>query len=155
MKRFLLFLAASLPAFGALGAGVSWDIRTTGSNSNGGGFDTASAGTDQSQANTAAVTINNSTVTATCNASTITFTGATYVPTSADVGNLVHIVTSTGGTGATAGWYEIGSQTPTTWVLDRTTGAIATTLTSALMGGSLLTIQQGFTSGVADRKSTR
>lgn len=125
--------------YGQLPSTIDWDVRTTGSDTNGGGFNTVAAGTDRSQQNAAQVTIDNVTITATCNAAVITFT-AGYTATAADVGNVVNIITSSGGTPATAGRYSISSQTATTWTLDRTTGAVTTTITSAKMGGSFATI---------------
>lgn len=124
----------------ALSGGVQWDCRTGGSDNNGGGYDPtiSSPGTDHSQQNSPQVVIDNSTVIATCNASTITFVSG-YTPSAADVANIVNIISSTGGTTATTGRYAIASQTSTTWVLDRSTGAIVTTLTSANMGGAFAT----------------
>ena len=141
-KALFLFLFVVAALLAQPAATVQWDVRTTGSDNNGGGFDPASAGTDQSQG-AAAVTIDNSTVKATVAASTITFTAA-YTPSSADVGNIVNIISSTGGTPPTFKRYQISSETLTTWVLNQTTGAAGATITSAIMGGSLLTVAKGF-----------
>lgn len=141
-KALFLFLFVVAALLAQPAATVQWDVRTTGSDNNGGGFDPASAGTDQSQG-AAAVTIDNSTVKATVAASTITFT-AGYTPSSADVGNIVNIISSTGGTPPTFKRYQISSETLTTWVLNQTTGAAGATITSAIMGGSLLTVAKGF-----------
>lgn len=130
----LLFLLCGA-CWGALPSTVVFEVENGGNDLNGMGFSSALSGTDRSLSTTPFVNINNAAVTATVNASTITFTGGTYTATSADNGNLVHIISSTGGTPPTFGWYHIASQTATTWVLDRTTGAVTATITSALMGG--------------------
>lgn len=142
MKRFhlalfLIFFPFSL--FAAFGPSTQWDVRTTGSDTFGCGFDTATAGTDRSQSNSAFVVIDNSAVKATVNASVITFTSG-YTATSADVGNIVNIISSTGGTPPTFARYAISTETAGSWTLDRTTGAITATITSAKMGGSCITI---------------
>jgi hypothetical protein len=126
----------------ALAATVIWEIRTTGSNNSGGGFDPALGGTDWSQQNAAEVQINNSSVTATVNGSVITFTGGTYTVLAGDVGNIVNITASTGGTAPTFARYEITSVSTGlngTWTLDRTTGAVTATITAAFMGGATTT----------------
>jgi len=147
----LLLLA--LPARAAWLATTTWDVQASScSDNNGGGFDTASAGIDRSTATSPQVNINNSAVTATVNASVITFTGSTYTVLAGDVGNNVHIITSTGGTAPTAGWYRIISVSAGlngTWTLDHTTAAVTSTLTSALMGGCLATIGGAMTAQAA------
>lgn len=123
----------------ALSAAIEWDVRTTGSDSNGGGFKKGATGTDRSQQNSAQLTIDNSTVTATITGTTITFTGG-YTPSSADVGNVVNIISTTGGTPPTLTRYEITAQSSSTWTIGTASGASGATITSAKMGGSLATI---------------
>lgn len=95
-------------------------------------------GSDRSQQNAAQVVIDNSTITTSITASVITFTG--YVPTVADVGNMVQMLT---GTNVTAGFYQITAFTATTWTVS---GAVAlptsgtTTNATGNMGGALATL---------------
>jgi hypothetical protein len=85
----------------ALNANTVWEVRTTGSDNNGGGFYNRSAGTsvDYSQQDAAQLNLTD----LACNNST-TVTSVTGGFTAAMVGNLIHI---TAGTGWTAGFYEI------------------------------------------------
>jgi hypothetical protein len=136
----------------AIAATAVWEVRTTGSDNNGGGFDSALGGTDNSMQTSAQVNINNSTVTATVNGSVITFTGGTYTVLAGDVGNIVNIITASGGTPPTLKRYEItsvGVGLNGTWTLDSTTSAVTSTITSALMGGCFATFGKAITSVVA------
>ena len=123
----------------AIASTISWDIRTSGNDSNGGGYNTSASGTDRSQQDSAQVSIDNSSITATITGSTITFTGG-YTPSSADVGNLVNVISTTGGTPPTLTRYEITGQTSSTWTIDSSSGASGATITSAKMGGAMATI---------------
>jgi hypothetical protein len=122
----------------AVSISTIWEARAaTGNDNNGGGFVAGSGGTDRSQQNSAQVVIDNSAITTSITTNVITFT-AGYTPTSADVGNLVQMLT---GTNVTAGWYNITAQTATTWTVN---GNIVTsgTTTNATgnMGGALATL---------------
>ncbi len=118
----------------AVDAAIVWEVRTTGSDSNGGGFKAGASGTDRSQQDAAQVIIDNSTITTSITTTVITFT-AGYVPTSADVGNIVQMLT---GTNVTAGHYEIISQDATTWTVDRNVVTSGTTTNATgRMGGCL------------------
>lgn len=124
----------------AISSATVWECRSSGaSDNNGGGFVAGAAGTDFSQQNSAQVVINNSTITTSITANVVTFT-AGYTPTAADVGNLVQMLT---GTNVTPGWYQITSQTSTTWTV---TGAVnlptsgTTTNATGNMGGALATL---------------
>jgi hypothetical protein len=143
--RFLLLallLAVCLPGvpgFAALSVGDVWEVRAaTGNDNNGGAFKIGATGTDRSQQNAAQVVIDNAVITTSITANVITFTG--YVPTAADVGNVVHMLT---GTNVTAGFYEITAQSATTWTV---TGGVAlptsgtTTNATGNMGGALATL---------------
>lgn len=111
---------------------VAWDVQTGGNSANGGGFDTASAGTDYSQVTTPQVAFNGTSISATTSgiSTTILITG--YTVASGDVGNIVNI---TGGTNFTTGRYEISSVNTgaNTWTLDRN----ATTGIGAAMTGNM------------------
>ena len=120
----------------ALSANTVWEVRTTGSDTNGGGFVAASGGTDYSQQNTAQVA-----VTDLVTNGTTTVTSATAGFTAAMVGNTVYI---TGGTGTiTAARYQIVSFTNvTTVVLDSSTGLTAGTGATLNLGGAIATINE-------------
>jgi hypothetical protein len=126
----------------ALSPTVVWEVRTTGSDGNGGGFDSAAAGTDRSQQDAAHVTIDGAVITATVNAGDTTILDITgYTPSAADIGNLVNV---TGGT-ATAGVYQIISFPGAgQWGMDRSVGAAGASATGA-MGGANAT--PGWVSG--------
>lgn len=118
----------------ALAAGTTWEIRTTGSDGNGGGFNPnrGGGGVDRSQQDAAFITIDGVTITATVNAATDTLDLTGVVAIAAHLGNLVNI---TGGT-ATAGVYEIiAIPTAGRWQLDRAAGTAGQTATGA-MGGA-------------------
>lgn len=98
----------------ALASTVVWEVRTTGDDTNGGGFNSASAGTDYSQQNTPVLTVTDA---ATSGVGSTTLTSATGGFTSAMVGSVLHLY---GGTNLTEGWYEITGYTDTNTVtLDR------------------------------------
>src|SRR5436189_2326442 len=123
----------------ALSNSIVWETRASGaSDSNGGGFKAGAAGTDRSMQNAAHVAIDNATITTSITTNVITFTGATYTPTSADVGNVVQMLT---GTNVTAGFYEITAQGATTWTVDRNVVTSGTTVNATgNMGGALATL---------------
>jgi hypothetical protein len=138
MKRLIaILLLCAFPAYCAFNGTVQWDVRTTGSNSNGGAFDpgVTSPGTDYSQQNSAQIAYTDLVIGAT----TTQYTSALNAVTSAVVGNFIQIVS---GTGCTAGFYEILSETagsPNFATVDRSMGSAASVCTANL-GGSLLTI---------------
>src|SRR5438105_2387727 len=121
----------------ALSATIVWEVRNGGSDTNGGGFDSAASGTDRSLQTAAQVAIDNGAITCTtpaANSNTLTFT-AGYTPSAADVGNVVNI---TAGTNMNTGRYTITAQTSTTWTL-----AGASNLTTAGGAGSAITGNMG------------
>jgi lysophospholipase L1-like esterase len=131
------FLAAGLTM--ASSASRVFEVRAaTGNDNNGGAFVAGATGTDRSQQTSPQVVIDNATITTSITANVITFTG--YVPSAADVGNVVQMLT---GTNVTAGFYEVVSQTATTWTV---AGAVSlptsgtTTNATGNMGGALATL---------------
>lgn len=150
MKKIILaLLLCTAPAFAAISANTVWEVRTTGSDTNSGGFVAGASGTDMSQfdnKNAAACTscqsstINISTTDA-VTAGTTTVTSATANFSAAIVGNLVYL---SGGTGSIAGaWYQVVTFTNvTTIVLDRSTGLSAGTGATINIGGALATFGQ-------------
>lgn len=113
---------------------------SVGNDNNGGFFVVGAAGTDRSKQNAAQVVIDGVTITTSITTNVITFT-AGYTPTSADVGNGVQMLT---GTNVTTGPpYQIISQTPTTWTLDRNVVTSGTTTNATgNMGGALATLNK-------------
>ena len=78
----------------AFTATTEWDVRTTGSDSNGGAFDTASTGTDYSQRDTPLISYTDLVIGST----NTQLTSAANPFTAAHVGNIINV---TGGTGFT------------------------------------------------------
>ena len=110
----------------AISASAVWEVRTDGSDTNGGGFVTGASGTDYSQQSSAQLTVTDGA----CSAST-TLTSATGGFTAAMIGNLVYL--SSG-----PGWYEIKSYTDTNTVTIDRAGPTATGMTLNV-GGALAT----------------
>lgn len=148
LLALVLFSLLSVSVFASLPTQtLVWEIRTTGSDTNGGGFNTGASGSDMSlfnQANGAACT----TAGTTCYSKTVDIsttdsvaTGTTSITSAtgnfdaAIVGNVIYL---TGGTGSlTAGWYYVSVRTnATTITVDRTVPA-GTGITMNI-GGALL-----------------
>jgi hypothetical protein len=111
---FILCLLCGLPAFcTGFGNLTQWDVQTTGSNSNGGGFDpgVVAPGTDASEGSPTAFTD--------LVAVTTTATSATLSFGTASPGNFIYI---TGGTGCNTGRFEILSQSAGTATFNATLG---------------------------------
>ena len=141
--RILAVLCAlQLGCLAAIPGTTQWDVRTTGNDANGGGFDPGpGTGTDWSQQNLPQVTINNSTIIATATTTVVTFTSNSYTVLAGDVNNAFHLVS--GVSGCTAGWYIITSVSAGlngTWTVDRDTTCAGAAITSGFMGGSLATV---------------
>jgi hypothetical protein len=119
----------------ALAATVQWDVRTTGNDANGGGFDpgVASPGTDFSQQNSAQVAFTDLVIGAT----NTQLTSAGNPFSSASVGNLIQI---SAGTGFTTGFYTVASVSGVTATMDRAVGTASSTGGVGNLGGSLATI---------------
>lgn len=121
----------------ALSGAIVWEVRTTGSDSNGGGFKAGASGTDYSQQDSPQLTIDGATVSATVHTTTaqINVSGSSLSAT--HVGNTLQI---TGGT-ATAGFYEITAVDTgnNRYTLDRSAGTSGQTV-QGRMGGCLTTI---------------
>lgn len=117
----------------AIAAASVFEVRTGGSDNNGGGFVTGASGTDRTLQDTAHATL---TVLSVVNATTtiITVSLTDYTVTANDVGNLLQV---TGGT-ATAGFYQITAVNTglNLWTLDRAVGTAGQTVVGA-MGGAL------------------
>lgn len=117
----------------ALSANTVLEVRSTGADTNGGGYVTGSSGTDWSQQDAAQYSVTDGVT-----AGTTTITSATANFGTDVVGNLIYVQ---GGTGSvTAGWYQITSRTnATTIVVDRSTGLTAGTGVTLKIGGAFAT----------------
>ena len=139
MIRWILVLFLLSPCFGAIQAGMQWDVRSTGSDTSGGGFDNtvAAPGTDFSTQDAAQQAYTDLIIgaTATQLTSALHAFGATHP------GNVINI---TGGAGCTVGWYEVLSVAGVTATMDRSVGTAASTCTGNL-GGGLATPAKVFT----------
>lgn len=125
----------------ALSATTVWEVRTTGSDTNGGGFVPGSGGTDYSQQSTAQISVTD----AVANGTT-TITSATAGFTSAVTGNLVYLA---GGSGSlAAGWYQATYVSSTSITVDRTVAAGTGIILH--LGGALATPNQAITNAVSD-----
>lgn len=147
MKRFFLFLACLLvlpqASYAAISAAMVWEVRSTGSDTNGGAFKAGATGTDWTQQNAAQYSVADGVT-----AGTTTITSATAAFGTDVVGNAIYVQ---GGTGSvTAGWYEITARTnATTITVDRATGLTAGIGVTLKIGGALATIGQLATNMVA------
>lgn len=117
----------------ALNAAIVWEVRTTGSDNNGGGFRSGVGGTDRSQQDAAHASGTNLTVDAATNTD-VAPDG--HTPGAADVGNVIQI---TAGAGFTTGFYEIASIQAGKWRLDRSPAAAGTSGGTWALGGALAT----------------
>lgn len=135
MRKLILFIAlATAPAYATITAGMQWDVRTTGSDNNGGGYDSTvtSPGTDFSQQDTAQIAFTDLVIGAT----TTQASSAANPFSSLYPGNVVNIIS---GSGCTTGRFELLSVSGTTATFDRSLGTAASTCTANL-GGSLANV---------------
>jgi hypothetical protein len=123
----------------AFNTSTEWDVRTTGSDANGGGFNTAATGTDRSQQDAAFIAFTDLVIDATTNTK-ITSAGNPFGSTSP--GNVINI---TGGTGFTVQRVQVVSVSGTTATCDKAVGTTSSTGGTGNLGGSLLTIGQAAT----------
>jgi len=135
VTRTILLSAFLLPCcFATLNSSVVMEVRTTGSNSNGGGFDpsVSAPGTDYSQQDSAQCTMTDFTLGAGNNSQAT----SASCPVGADwPGNLVTITTAVSGS-CTAGTYEISSRSATVAQADRGMGTNGS-VCNAKMGGAM------------------
>lgn len=124
----------------ALAAAIQWEVRTTGVDTNGGGFKAGASGTDYSQQDAAQYTF----TTATTAAADAIFLDAQAAAVM--VGNVLNI---TGGTNFITGRYEVVSVVAgVSMTLDRNCTTGAGTAGAGKLGGALLTVSQAVTSMV-------
>lgn len=127
----ITFLTIS-QSFGALPSGTVWEVRHAGADTAGGGYVTGSSGTDFSQQTSAQVAYTDMVLGAggTSYTSVLNPVGATLP------GNIIQVIS---GTGCTAGFYEVVSNTTITATLDRSAGTAASVCTANL-GGALASL---------------
>lgn len=126
----------------AFAATTEWDVRTTGSDSNGGGFNTSSTGTDFSQRDTPQISYTDLVIGGT----NTNLTSAANPFTAAHVGNIINI---TGGTGFTVQRVQINSVAGSTATCDKACGTAASTGGTGNLGGGLATLTTAFPLRVA------
>jgi len=152
MKTLLaLMLVSANGCLAAIPAATVWEVRTTGSDTNGGGFDgTASPSVDYSQnnnknaagcSNCGSSSVNLSTADAVITAASTTVTSATASLTSAITGNILYFSGGTCSTGSIATqWRRVAFSNATTITLDAApTGTFTGTCTGVTMniGGAM------------------
>jgi len=109
-----------------------WEVRTTGSDTNGGAFVNGGSGSDYSQQNSPQYSGTDLEINSSNNLQVKSTTAGS--PIAADVGNMIMI---SNGLSWTLGWYQIVSQDGTWWTLDRTPGAAGLTGAHFAVGGAL------------------
>ncbi|MCU1301572.1 MAG: hypothetical protein JWQ87_1856 [Candidatus Sulfotelmatobacter sp.] len=117
----------------AIVATTEWDVRTTGNDNNGGGFDPAASGTDYSTQDSPQVVFTDLVIGVT----NTQLTSALNPFTSAHVGNIINI---TSGTGFTAARYQVSSVSGSTATMDRAVGTAGSTGGHGNLGGAMLTV---------------
>ncbi|MCI0403570.1 MAG: hypothetical protein L0212_08615 [Acidobacteria bacterium] len=135
----------------ALAADVTWEVRTSGNDANGGGFKDAATGTDRSQQDSPHVTFDGTTVTASNGGASATITLSGYTVITGDVGNILKV---TGGTNFTTGRYEVVSVDTGagTWTLDRNVTTGAGSGMTGRMGGACASPGEVMTAFVANNR---
>lgn len=140
----------------ALSVNTVWEVRSAGTDTNGGGFVTGSGGTDYSQQNSKNTAGSDISVTNAVGAGSTTITSATANFSTAIVGNLIYL---TGGTGSlVAAWYQVISRSSvTTITIDRAVavgtgitmniggalGSIGGTAVAGVLAGNIVYVQAG------------
>ncbi len=117
----------------AFAATTEWDVQTTGSDAAGGGFDTASSGTDRSQG-AVFQAYTDIVIDATTNTK---ISSAAHPFDATSVGNIINI---TAGTGFTVQRVQIVSQVAGLATCDKAVGTTSSTGGTGNLGGSLLTV---------------
>lgn len=134
----------------ALAVGTTVEIRTTGNDSNGGGFTPGATGTDYSQQNAAQYSFTDlASANGTTNPSVVTSASHSFV--AADVGNLMQI---SAGTSWTTGFYRIVSVSAGAATLDRAVGSVAALSGGTYaVGGALATLSKAWSMGANSSQS--
>jgi hypothetical protein len=117
----------------ALNSSTEWDVRTTGNDNNGGGFNVGASGTDYSQQDTPQIVYTDLVIGVT----TTQLTSVANPFTAAHVGNIINV---TGGVGFTAGRYQVSSVAGVTATMDRAVGTASSTGGTGNLGGALANV---------------
>lgn len=125
----------------AINAAMVWEVRSGGASTNGGGFRAGASGTDRSLQTAAQTTYTDLVIDGVAGTK---LTSAAFPFSSADVGNVINI---TGGTGFTAGRYEVISVAGVIATMDRVVGTIDSTGGAGKLGGALASIEDADASG--------
>jgi hypothetical protein len=125
---------------------VQWDVRTTGSDSNGGGFDPVSGvpGTDFSQQDAAQIAFTDLVIDAATNTKC---TSAAHPFGATHVGNFINI---TAGTGFTVQRVQILSVSGVIATVDKSLGTLGSTGGTGNLGGGLLTLATAVSNAVTE-----
>lgn len=142
---FCLLIGSFAPLHAALPSNTAWEVRTAGSNNNGGCYVTGSTGTDFTQQNSAQYTGTDLVL-----ATTTTATSVFHSFIATDVGNCIHI---TAGTGFTVGFYRMLSVSLGTVTLDRAAGTMGSTGGTFAVGGAIATPQMFNSNAVAGNQA--
>jgi len=128
----------------SLSATVVWEVRPSGSDTNGGGFDpgVSAPGTDFSVQDAAQIAFTDLVIGAT----NTQLTSASHPFGSTSPGNFINI---TSGTGFTTGWYEILSVSGSTATMDRAVGTASSTGGVGNLGGGFASPGQAMSQAVA------
>lgn len=118
----------------AFSATTAWDLRTTGSDSNGGGFDPTLGGTDYSQQDSPQISYTDLAIDASNN---LIIRSTLFPFTSAHVGNVINI---TAGAGFTVQRVQVVSVTSGAATCDKAVGSIGSASGTGVLGGGLQTI---------------
>ncbi len=134
IKVILLLLLFSLPCSAAFPAGLAWNVRTTGSDANGGGFDptVGSPGTNYSLQDSPQTVFTDLIIGAT----TTQGTSVLHPFDSTSPGNIVNVPS---GSGCTVQRVEVISVSGSTATFDKSLGTAASTC-SGNLGGAFLTV---------------
>jgi len=117
----------------AFTATTNWDVRTTGNDNNGGGFDVASTGTDRSQQDAAYIAFTDLVIGST----NTQLTSAAHPFDATSVGNVINV---TGGSGFTVQRVQIVSVSSAVATCDKACGTASSTGGTGNLGGALATI---------------
>lgn len=137
----LIALLCANTAFGAFAATTEWDVRTTGNDANGGGFNVAATGTDRSQSDTPFIQFTDLLVDA---ATATKITSAAHPFDSTSPGNIINITGNTGTGTFTVQRVQIVSVAGAVATCDKNVGSLGATLGTGNLGGSLATNATAF-----------
>ncbi len=131
--RLIIFILSAYSAVAAIASTTQWDVRTTGNDANGGGFNTSASGTNYAMQDSPQVVYTDLVIGAT----TTQATSAANPFDSTSPGNVANIVS---GAGCTVQRAQVVSVAAGVATFDKSLGTAASTC-SGNFGGGLLTVQ--------------